>query len=161
MSWKRTGVITVEELSEMGLLPSRERMSRGPVAVIECPEEIPCNICTSACPYGAIKKGKIYELPKLDEQKCIGCGVCVAKCPGLAIFVVDLSKEGAAYITLPYEMLPAPKKGEEVILLDRYGREIGRGLVIKAWHYDGTWTVTVQVPRELWGEVRAIKVPSR
>lgn len=160
MSWKSSGVIGIEELGKMGLLPSKERLAKGPVAVIECPEEIPCNICTSACPYSAIKKGKIYDLPVLDEQKCIGCGVCISKCPGLAIFVVDLSKEDMAYITLPYEMLPAPKRGGEVVLLDRLGREVGKGVVVKAWQYNGTWAVTIKVLRELWGEVRAIKVPS-
>jgi len=155
---RRTGVISVEELEAKGLLPHSERLARGPVAILECPEEIPCNICVSACPFHAVSKGKIYELPRLDPDKCIGCGVCVAKCPGQAIFVVDLSKPGKAYVTLPYEMLPAPYKGAIVELLDREGRSIGEGPVVKAWSYDGTWVVTVEVPRDKWLDVRAIRV---
>lgn len=157
MSWKRTGYIKPEELEDLGLLPSKARFSKGPVAILECPEEIPCNICVSACPYGAISKEKIYSKPRLNEDKCIGCGVCVAKCPGLAIFVVDLSKGEKAYVTLPHELLPAPVKGERVILLSRDGREVGEGVVVKAWNYDGTWVATVETPRELAMDVRAIK----
>ncbi|ADV65280.1 4Fe-4S binding protein [Desulfurococcus mucosus] len=158
MSSRKTGVITPEELEEKGLLPPRERLAKGPVAVLECPEEIPCNICVSACPFNAVSKSKIYEIPKLDPEKCIGCGVCVAKCPGLAIFVVDISKPGKAYVTLPYEMLPAPFKGARVELLDREGRSLGEGTVVKAWSYERTWAVTVEVPPDKWLSVRAIRV---
>ncbi|ACL10534.1 4Fe-4S binding protein [Desulfurococcus amylolyticus] len=158
MSSKRTGIITKEELVEKKLLPSMERLSNGPIAILECPEEIPCNICVSACPFNAISKSRIYEVPRLNPDKCIGCGVCVGKCPGLAIFVVDLSKPGKAYVTLPYEMLPSPSKGARVELLDREGRVIGEGTVVKAWVYEKTWVVTVEVPGDLWFDVRAVRI---
>jgi len=159
MSYRETGVLSKDDLEKTGLLPSMERLERKPVAIIECPEEIPCNICVDACPFHAISMEKVYSLPRIDFDKCIGCGVCVPQCPGLAIFVVDLSKPGKAYVTLPYEFLPKPVKGQVVKLLDREGRVIGDGVVVKAWFYNKTWTVTVEVPRDKWWEVRAIWIP--
>ena len=156
MGFKETGIITYEELVEKQLIPPKERLEKGPIAIAECPEEIPCNICVNACPFHAIKMDKIYEIPRIDPEKCIGCGVCVPQCPGLAIFVIDLSKPDKAYITLPYEFLPAPKKGDKVTLLNRAGEPIGDGIVVKAWQYDKTWAVTIEVPKEKWFEVRSI-----
>jgi len=160
LSFRRTGVLTPEELKKLGLLPSEERLGKAPVAVLECPEDIPCNICASACPFKAIVKDTLYSRPRLDESKCIGCGVCVVKCPGQAIFVVDL-RGGEALITLPYEMNPPPSKGARVQLLDREGRVVGEGEVVKAWGYDSTWAVTVRAPREMWLHVRAVRVVGR
>ncbi|MGC9122359.1 MAG: 4Fe-4S binding protein [Thermogladius sp.] len=157
MSFRRTGVLSVEELARLGIIPPEERMKKKPVAMIECPEEVPCNICVSACPFNAIRKETLYSRPRLEENKCIGCGVCVVKCPGLAIFVVDLRGEDAL-LTLPYEMSPPPAKGDKCLLLDREGRVVGEGEVVKAWSYDSTWAVTVRVPRDMWLHVRAVKV---
>jgi len=158
-SYKETGIITVEELKHLGLMPPEERLTRGPVAIPECPEEIPCNICVVSCPQHAISIEGIKGLPRIDWDKCVGCGVCVAKCPGLAIFVVDLSKPGEhAYVTVPHEFLPAPKVGDVVDLLSREGEVVGRGEVVKVWESNRTWVVTVRVPRELAMEVRGVWV---
>ena len=46
------GTATAEDLQLV--LPTPERQRRGPVAVIECFQEIPCNPCADACPRGAI-----------------------------------------------------------------------------------------------------------
>ncbi len=101
----------------------------GSVAVIECFQEIPCNPCETACPSGAITIGdRISDLPRLDKDKCTGCGLCVAHCPGLAIFVVEKGN-GRARITLPYEYLPVPEVGERVNALDRRGRVVGEAVV--------------------------------
>ncbi|WP_440059626.1 4Fe-4S binding protein [Thermogladius sp. 4427co] len=157
MNFKKTGVITPEELKSLGLMPGEEILEKKPLAIIECPEEIPCNICVSACPFRAIVKEKLYSKPRLIVDKCIGCGVCVAKCPGQAIFVIGIKKDHSL-ITLPYEFLPAPSKGDRVILLDREGREIGLGEIVKVWNYDSTWVVTVKAPRDQWANVRGIRV---
>ncbi len=157
-SYRKTGIITVDELRNLGLLPPEERLRKGPVAILECPELIPCNICVVACPSGAIRMDRIIDLPKVDWDKCTGCGMCVAICPGLAAFVVDLSKPDKAYVTVPHEFLPAPKVGDEVWLLGRDGRRLGKGKVVRAWEKNRTWVVTVEVPRELAMEVRAIWV---
>jgi len=158
VEWRRRGYITVEELGKLGLLPPRERLQKGPVAIAECPEPIPCNICVDACPFNAIRMDGINGLPRIDWDKCIGCGVCVSLCPGLAIFVVDLSKPGKALVTLPYEMLPEPRKGAKVKLLSRDGRIVGEGTIVKVWERNKTFVVTLEVPSELAMEVRGIWV---
>jgi len=155
-NYKRLGVITVEELKKLNLIPPDDRLRKGPVAIAECPEEIPCNICVDVCPHKAISMKTINDIPRIDWDKCTGCGVCVAICPGLAIFVVDLSKPEKAYITLPYEFLPVPKTGDKVLLLNRYGEHVGEGRVVKVVEYNKTWAITVEVPKELAMEVRAI-----
>lgn len=161
MSYRESGILTREDLLKHGLLPSEERLKRGPVVVVECPEEIPCNLCVYACPYKAISKEKIYAVPRVDFDKCIGCGVCVPQCPGLAVFVVDLSKGNSALITLPYEMLPKPEKGLEVELLDREGKSCGLGKIVKLWQHDKTWVVTIEAPIDKWWEVRNIRIPRK
>jgi len=157
LGFRRTGVIGVDELARRGLLPPPERLARGPAAVAECPEEIPCNVCESSCPSGAISVDGLRGMPKIDWDRCTGCGVCVGACPGLAIFVVDLSRD-PALVTIPHEFLPRPEKGREVSLLSRDGRKVGRGRVVRVFEANKTLVVTVEVPRELAMEVRAIWV---
>ncbi|MEM4769651.1 MAG: 4Fe-4S dicluster domain-containing protein [Desulfurococcaceae archaeon] len=158
LRFRETGVIELSELEQLGLLPPRERLEKGPVAVLECPEEIPCNICVPYCPTKAIGMDSIIALPRVNWSKCTGCGVCVAVCPGLAAFVVDLSKKEADYVTLPHEMLPAPRVGDKVELLNRCGEPVGVGTVVRVWEKNKTYVVTVQVPKGLGMEVRAIWV---
>jgi Fe-S-cluster-containing hydrogenase component 2 len=98
---KYSGRLSDAELA--GVMPPSERLVRGPVAVIECVQEIPCNPCEKACPFGAITVGEdITACPVIDRDKCRGCGLCISRCPGLAIFVVDASGDEAT-IMLPYE----------------------------------------------------------
>lgn len=40
-SLSKTGILTREDLGESPGVPSEERMAKGPVAYIECMEEIP------------------------------------------------------------------------------------------------------------------------
>ncbi|HFC49639.1 MAG TPA: ferredoxin [Thermofilum sp.] len=155
--YRKTGVITLKELKSNGLLPPRERMLRGPVAVAECPEEIPCNVCASKCPSNAVKVEGLRGKPKIDWERCTGCGVCVGFCPGLAFFVVDLSKS-PALVTVPHEFLPRPEPGLKVSLLSRDGKRVGKGRVVKVFEVNKTLVVTVEVPRELAMEVRAVWV---
>ncbi|MBR4024904.1 MAG: 4Fe-4S binding protein, partial [Firmicutes bacterium] len=64
---------------------AEEMIRKGPKAVIECTEDIPCNPCSTCCNFGAITiEGSISELPCLDEEKCTGCGLCIPACPGMA-----------------------------------------------------------------------------
>lgn len=150
---KRTGYVSDEELAGAPGIPSKERRQKGPVAVIECTEHIPCNPCEASCKAGAISVGQdMTNLPELDESKCIGCLSCVPICPGQAIFVVDESgSEGKATVALPYEFLPIPQKGETVIALDRSGKPLGDATVKavrKSEKMDQTAMVTIEVPRE-------------
>jgi Fe-S-cluster-containing hydrogenase component 2 len=160
---RKRGFFLREDLKHLPSMPDEERMQKGPVAIIECGEEIPCNPCQPACPKGAIDIGEdIIAPPRLDPELCDGCGLCIASCPGLAVFVVDLNhSETKALIKLPYEFLPAPRKGQKVIAVDRQGGELGPVDVVqvaKSPKFNMTMIVSVAVPREWAMEVRNIRV---
>lgn len=147
----RTGYLSEEELQNSPGVPSEARRRKGAVAVIECIEHIPCNPCEASCRAGAITVGEdLTNLPHLDEDKCVACQSCVPICPGQAIFMVDESLEdGRAAVTLPYEFLPLPEKGESVTALDRSGAELGEARVTavrKTERMDQTAVVTLEVP---------------
>lgn len=136
-------------------------MKRGPRAVIECPEEIPCDPCEEACPRGAISVGRpITNRPVLEEGKCTGCGACVAACPGLAIFVVDPDySKTEATVAFPYEYLPRPSPGDDVAAVDRTGSQVCKAKVLSVARpprYDRTAVVTVAVPKGAESQVRGI-----
>ena len=105
----------------------------------------------------------ITNLPVLaDESACNGCGNCVIKCPGLAIFVVDktYSKDEAS-IAIPYEILPLPVKGSSVVCLDRKGNEVCDGTILKVMSgkaLNKTNIVTIAVPKEYADIVRFFKI---
>jgi len=152
----------MEELEKSSGFPSRKRVLEGPVAVIECVQEIPCDVCGSACPYGAIEVAHIRGLPKLMGEKCKGCGLCLPSCPGLAIFLVDYNfSKDEALISFPYEFLPTPKVGEEVHATDRLGHAVTMGRVVKIMEkgdFAGTGVVSIAVPKEWVRQVRGIKL---
>jgi Fe-S-cluster-containing hydrogenase component 2 len=138
-------------------------MRRGRVAVIECIQEIPCNPCEAACPFGAINVGEeITALPILDGDKCTGCGRCVSGCPGLAIFLVDKSRsDGLAEVVFPYEYAPLPAKGDVVTATDRAGRGVCLAEV-QSVRQDtaskGTAVVSLLLPMEQADEVRGMRL---
>ena len=148
--FEKTGVATREMVMEK--FPSVERINRGPVAVVECWQKIPCNPCQTACPAGAIRIGEdINEIPRRDEERCTGCGVCVAKCPGLSIMIVDGSKSAdTVEFRIPYEFLPLPEAGETVVGLDRAGQPVCQAKVLRVMNppaFDRTPVVTLEVDR--------------
>ena len=156
-----TGVASEEQV--FGAFPSLERMQKGPVAIIECFQKIPCNPCATSCKKGAIKPFvDINDLPDIDHQECNGCTLCVFNCPGLAIMVVDYShSETHATFKIPYEFLPLPKKGEMVKGLARSGEEIGDCKVINVVNskvMDRTPLVTVEVDKKYLKSFRNIRV---
>jgi Fe-S-cluster-containing hydrogenase component 2 len=155
----KTGVPTKEDLQKVA--PSAERLAKGPVAVIECFQRIPCNPCYTACKRGAIKEFRdINDLPEIDHDLCNGCGLCVSKCPGLAIFIIDETySEKEALVKLPYEFVPLPKEGDTVKAMDREGRVVGEARVVKIQngkYEDRTPVISVAVPKELSMVVRNI-----
>ncbi|RLE82391.1 MAG: ferredoxin [Thermoprotei archaeon] len=158
MSFRCTGIVSVDDLKKLGLYPPPERLKKGPVVLVECPEEIPCDICVDACPFGVIIKESITSIPKVLWDKCTGCGTCVAKCPGLAIFVVDISHPAKASVVVPYEFLPRPRVGDKVVLLGRDGRRLGYGVVRDIFEDNKTLAVKIDVAREVALEVRGFEV---
>ncbi len=161
MSVTSCGYLTVEELKKSINYPSEERMAKGPVAIAECVQQIPCNPCEGACKFGAIKIGEpIINLPCIDEDKCTGCGVCVAQCSGLAIFVMNKAYgDGLGTVAFPYEYLPLPEKGQKVKAVNRAGEVVCDGEIVKVMNpasFDRTPVVTVAVPVEYTEEVRSI-----
>ena len=135
MSYLEDGIIQIKDLQ----LPTKDRFKEGPVVIIECVQEIPCDPCVESCSFHAITiPESINHIPVVDFEKCTGCAVCIAQCPGLAIFVVDQTFEkNRALVILPYEFLPLPEKGETVILLDRAGQDCGEGEVIRVRNMTG------------------------
>ena len=143
--------------------PTNEILEKGPVAVIECTEEIPCNPCETICDKNVIKVGTpITNLPKLlNPETCTGCGKCIVECPGLAIFIVDKTySEKEAAISIPYELLPLPEKGDRILVLNRQGEVISKGKIQKVRKnkkFSHTSIVTFTVPKEFADEARFFK----
>ncbi len=142
--------------------PSDERKKKGAYVVIECPEKIPCDPCVDACPQDAISiPGSMIELPEIDYEKCTGCLVCIPRCPGLAIFVVDETPEDHSIVYIPYEFLPRPKKGDRAVGLDREGKQrcdVEVTKVIDSRKFDRCAIVGFSVPKELVHEIRFIRL---
>jgi len=132
-------------------------------AVIECLQNIPCNPCQDACPRHCIKIGqRITSLPVVDKHKiCSGCGLCVAACSGQAIFLVNEEyQDGYASITLPYEFLPLPSKGDIGWALDRGGVNVCQSEVVSVKFspaFDHTNLLTIKVPVEMAMKARFFK----
>lgn len=156
----KTGV--PEDSDIIDVMPSNERLKKGPVAIIECFQEIPCNPCYTSCPNGAIHgMDNINKRPILDFDECTGCGICIGVCPGLAIFGLDYEySKDTSVIRIPYEFLPIPNIGESVIALDRYGEGIGVAKIIKVQrnsNQNKTAIVWLEVNKEQAFEVRNFK----
>jgi len=135
-----------------------ERFNERGLVVIECPVGIPCNPCVTSCPFNAVSKERITAMPEVDYTRCTGCTLCVSRCPGLAMFVVA-EKEDKAFVTIPYEFIPLPERGEEVDALDREGRVLGRARVVRVMTRgrDRTAAITLEVPKEWAMEVRNLR----
>lgn len=130
-------------------VPSMERMRQGEVAIVECPERIACNPCSKICKFGAITMESVNDIPQIDFAKCRGCGLCLQICPGLAIYMVGYAEE-SAFVSVPYEFLPMPQKGQAVTALDRNGEPLCKGVVRRVVSREksigDTPVITVEVP---------------
>lgn len=158
--FEKTGIPIKEMI--MGKFPSIDRINEGPVAVVECYKEIPCNPCQTACKFDAINVGEdINNIPQVKNENCTGCAICLSKCPGLAIMIVDGSKsEETVQIRIPYEMLPLPEEGETVKGLDREGKYITDVKILKVLNpksFDRTPVITFEAGREYLYQIRNIK----
>ena len=122
--------------------------------VIECTQNIPCNPCQDACRKGCISIGEhITSLPIVVEgSHCVNCGMCVASCPGQAIFLVDEDcGDGTATVTLPYEFYPLPVVGDTGTALSRAGEPVCSAEVVSVKSvkaFDKTALLTMRVPKD-------------
>ncbi len=157
---EKTGVATADDIARVE--PPLERRRKGPVAIFECFQQIPCDPCHTSCKAGAVKEfSDINNLPQVDHAKCTGCGVCISHCPGLAVFVVDQSRDDYAVVRVPYEFLPVPEVGQEVDALSREGEVVGKAKVLKvqnAKSQDRTLVIWLRVPHEQAMTVRNLRV---
>lgn len=154
-----TGIASREMFEK--LLPSPERRKKGPYIVMECYEEIPCNPCSTSCPFHAVHMENINELPQCDIDTCTGCGSCVGRCPGLACFVIDETVGGGKVkITFPYEMEPLPEAGDTVEALGRDGAVVGQAEILRVLNtpkLDHTKIITMLVDEALLYDARNIR----
>lgn len=137
---------------------SEARAMKGPFPVIECFQQIPCNPCEGICPSKAIVIGEdLNNTPAVDCELCTGCGQCMRRCPGLAIFMLDISKP-EHMITIPYEYAALPAEGDIVIGLDRNSNALGEVEVAKVQKRTkaSTTTVSVKGDASIIAEVRMI-----
>ena len=152
------GYVTQEELQAF---PAASEKRGGVHPVIECTQNIPCNPCQDACKFGCIMVGRqITSIPQIDhEKKCTGCGMCVASCSGQAIFLVDDDyDETHAAITMAYEFLPYPEKGQKGTALSRAGQPVCEAEVLslrRSAATDGTALLTIAVPKKFSMQARA------
>ena len=164
------GIAISENLLEKGFVSDDEierypgvTHKKGIHPVIECTQNIPCNPCQDACKFGCISIGdNITSLPVVTEgSQCTGCGMCVASCSGQAIFLVEEDVEpGYGEVTMPYEFLPLPEKGDKGIALGRDGKEVCEAEVTKirsAKAFDHTNLLTIKVPNEKLMQARFFK----
>ena len=158
---EKTGIASIEQINSS--FPSLERLEKGPVAIIECFQRIPCNPCATSCKRGAIVPFEdINDLPNIQHEQCNGCSLCVFNCPGLAIMVVDYTySDTHASFKIPFEFLPLPDVGSSVKGLDRDGKTICECEVLKVMNTKGmdrTPLVTVAVEKSQLKTFRNIKV---
>jgi ferredoxin len=104
-------------------------------AVLHCNQEIPCNPCVDACPFGLITiEGSIMGLPSFNGR-CTGCAKCVLNCPGLAITLVDHDRDPShefAVVTLPFEFNDDVIPGDKVLKVTDIGGDVlGEGRVLR------------------------------
>ncbi len=133
--------------------------------VFYCNQEIPCNPCTTVCDQKQIETidDLITQLPYFKgEEDCIGCGKCVAVCPGLAVVLIDYRKDKKnPLVTFPFELTEKKiEKEQKVIVVGNKGElgayEIHRSRILK--EFPKTQLITIKLPSELAKQAVAIKL---
>ncbi len=153
----KNGVPSLKQIQS--IFPDESILTRSKV-VIECYEEIPCNPCSTSCPFDAIFiPVDINQRPLVDYDKCTGCGICVFSCPGLAIINVKVQEDSNIF-KIPYEFVPYPEKGEIMYAVNRFGDIIGDCEIEKVTltkKQDKTALLQVKVPKEFLYEFITVR----
>lgn len=159
-----TEILNELEAKVQAILPSEERRKKGPYALFECFQNIPCNPCYTACKFNAVKPlTTITDTPETYFEHCVGCGACILACPGLAAFVIDESySEEESLVKIPYEYCPLPQKGDVVDGVNRIGEVVCKVTVDKVMTAKNrTSVVTLIVPKAYTHVVRGICLSSK
>jgi sarcosine oxidase subunit alpha len=143
-------------------LPKQEE---GVMPIFHCNQEIPCNPCTTVCPQEQIKtfNDQITQLPYfLREKECIGCGKCVAVCPGLAVTLVDYRKDKEnPTVTFPLELSDEKLTvNKEVYVVSNDGDlgkfPISRSRILK--EFPKTQLISIKLPNKFAKIATAIRL---
>ncbi|MFX1379012.1 MAG: FAD-dependent oxidoreductase [Promethearchaeota archaeon] len=142
-----------------------EFKEEGIYPVFYCNQEIPCNPCTTVCEQEQIETidGLITKLPYFKGEKdCIGCGKCVAVCPGLAVVLIDYRKDSDnPYVTFPFELTESKLEKEQEVIVVSNKEELGKFKIHRARilkDFPKTQLITIKMPSEVAKKAVAIKV---
>ncbi len=158
MNLLENGSVTAKDVEAF---PNSGIKASGIHPVIECTQNIPCNPCQDICPHHCIMVGEdITKIPQYQpDHKCVGCGLCVANCPGQAIFLVENGVDRDK-VTIPYEFFPLPHEGEKGHGCNRAGKITCEAEVISVKDLpvnDHTVLLTLSVPAGMGNEIRFYK----
>ena len=133
--------------------------------VFYCTQEIPCNPCTSVCEQEQIETvdDLINKLPYFKGEKdCVGCGKCIAVCPGLAVVLHDYRKDkDNPLVTFPLELTNTKlEKGQKIIVVSNEKElgefEIQRSRILK--EFPKTHLITIKLSSAMAKKAVAIKI---
>lgn len=156
-----TEVLNELESKVQAILPDEERRKKGPYALFECFQNIPCNPCYTACRFNAVKPlTNITDTPETYFDQCVGCGACILACPGLAAFVIDESySDSESLVKIPYEYTPIPEINAVVDGVNRIGEVVCKVRVQNViTSKNKTAIITLVVPKKYTHVVRGISI---
>ena len=121
--------------------------------------------CKKSCP--VVRMGKLCievtpndKIANISEELCIGCGICVKKCPFEAITIINLPSNLEKETTHRYSAnsfklhrLPVPRPGDVLGLVGTNG--IGERVLLRVFNLNHNLSLVVQGSRPLSRSWRA------
>ncbi len=151
---------SMQRLQEFVGIPKQIQRKRF-VAALECIEDIPCNLCETACPDSAIRiNRRAVPATFLIESSCTACGKCLKACPAQAAVMLHEPLDAASSkIVFSCRSGERYHAGELVKLVNRKGESLGSARVIEHFK-DDIELVQVEVPAHLVWQARGIQKQS-